>query len=250
MMHFINEIFKFMYPNNFHFFNETVQIMLKELQKIYFGHTFLEGELIIPDNCKGLVIFSHGSGSGRFSPRNNFVAQYLNKLSLGTFLFDLLTKEEALDYTIRFDIPILTARLIKVTKYLLKFTMIKRLPICFFGGSTGATSAMIASISLPNKIAAIVSRGGRLDLTYEQLPLVDAPSLLIVGEFDEDILEINRKAIDLLQVPKKLEIVSGASHLFEEAGTLEQVAELAGEWFLRYTGQQSDLKNQMSKNTD
>lgn len=224
--------------------------MVNELLKIKIDRIQVEGELIIPDNCKGIVIFSHGSGSGRFSPRNNFVAQYLKKQNLGTFLFDLLTKEEAMDPSIRFNIPLLTERLVSVSKQLFKIPYTKGLPFCYFGGSTGAASAMIASTLMPGQIAAVVSRGGRLDLSYEQLPKVDAPSLLIVGEYDEDILEINRRAIDLLQVPKKIEIVPGATHLFEEPGCLEQVAELAGIWFLKYTGLPIRQKKQNLKTTD
>ncbi|RZS97643.1 dienelactone hydrolase family protein [Cecembia calidifontis] len=224
--------------------------MIKELLKIKLDHIHVEGELIIPDHCQGIVIFSHGSGSGRFSPRNNFVAQYLKKLNLGTFLFDLLTREEAMDSTLRFNIPLLTERLEKVSRHLLKIPYTKSLPFCYFGGSTGAASAMIASTLIPRHIAAIVSRGGRLDLSYEYLPEVEAPSLLIVGEYDNDILEINRRALDLLQVPKKLEIVPGATHLFEEPGCLEQVAELAGNWFLKYARLKSNQKKQRIKTTN
>ncbi len=202
--------------------------------KIQEANIQLEGEIVLPDDARGLVIFSHGSGSSRFSPRNNFVAQQLQRRGMATFLFDLLTEEEDKDYSQRFNIDLLSQRLVHVTKYLLKLTEIKNLPIGYFGASTGAASALVAAAMLKNKINAVVSRGGRPDMAKEQLAYVKAPTLLIVGGLDVDVIKMNQEALKKLSGIKRLEIIEGASHLFEETGALEQVAELSQEWFMHY----------------
>ncbi|WP_276370805.1 alpha/beta hydrolase [Chryseolinea sp. H1M3-3] len=207
---------------------------MKKILKIEVDNITLEGELTLPENASGLVIFSHGSGSSRFSPRNNFVAQHLQRRELGTFLFDLLTKEEDEVYSMRFNIELLAQRLVSVTQWLMKLPGLQKLTIGYFGASTGAASAITAAAILESKISAVVSRGGRPDLAKDQLYLVEAPTLFIVGEDDQVVLDLNRSALEKLAGPKKLEIIKGATHLFEEPGTLEQVAQLSGDWFTKY----------------
>ncbi|HWQ49891.1 MAG TPA: dienelactone hydrolase family protein [Methanosarcina sp.] len=199
----------------------------------------LEGNLTIPEGTKGIVIFAHGSGSSRFSSRNRYVAQELQKEGLGTLLFDLLTaEEERIDMItahLRFDIDLLAHRLVDVTTWLLSNPETKNLNIGYFGASTGAAAALIAAKVHVNIIKAVVSRGGRPDLAEKALQDVKAPTLLIVGGEDYQVIEMNQWALDQLRAEKKeLKIVPGATHLFEEPGTLEEVANLAGEWFKRY----------------
>ena len=201
----------------------------------------LPGDLVLPKNATGLVIFSHGSGSSRFSPRNNFVAQQLQRRGIGTFLFDLLTEEEDKDYSQRFNIELLSERLILVTKYILNFDECKDIPIGYFGASTGAASALIATAVLNRKISSVVSRGGRPDLAMDYLDKVKAPTLLIVGGLDTEVIGMNTVALNKLGSVKRLEIVEGATHLFEEPGALEQVAELSGEWFLQYLNHRKSI---------
>jgi len=196
------------------------------------GEVRLPGLLGIPENAKGLVVFAHGSGSSRLSPRNNMVAAALRRAGLGTFLFDLLTPEEDLDPRRRFDVALLSRRLKAATGWI--SARVGGLPLGYFGASTGAAAALIAASSSPEKIGAIVCRGGRVDLAREVLHLISAPTLLIVGELDEPVLSINRAALELLKGPKRLAIVKGASHLFEEPGALEEVARLSAEWFGNY----------------
>lgn len=191
----------------------------------------LEGILVIPEGARGLVIFSHGAGSSRLSPRNNYVADVLNKADIATLLFDLLTEEEDRVYENRFDIPKLTKRLITVTEWTQKQEELKKMNIGYFGSSTGAASALNAAAALSKQIKAVVSRGGRPDLSMEYLPDVKAPTLLIVGGLDDRVIEMNEEALAALKSERKLEIVPGATHLFEEPGTLEQVAKLASDWF-------------------
>jgi len=210
--------------------NELVQ----KTMKIQLKDVTLEGELVLPDGVQGLVIFSHGSGSSRFSPRNNFVAQQLQRRGIGTFLFDLLTEEEDRDYSQRFNIDLLSQRLVEVTQYIIKNQDIKTLPVGYFGASTGAASALIAASMLKNKIQAVVSRGGRPDMALDYLAKVHAPTLLIVGGLDFEVIQLNEKAFKKLTGIKRLEIIEGATHLFEEPGTLEQVAQRSGEWFEQY----------------
>ncbi len=199
----------------------------------------LEGNLTIPEGAKGIVVFAHGSGSSRYSSRNRYVAQELQKEGLGTLLFDLLTaEEERIDMItahLRFDIDLLANRLVSVTNWLLSNPDTKKLKIGYFGASTGAAAALIAAKEHANAIKAVVSRGGRPDLAEKALPDVKAPTLLIVGGEDFQVIEMNQWALDQLKVEQKeLKIVPGATHLFEEPGTLEEVANLAGEWFKRY----------------
>jgi pimeloyl-ACP methyl ester carboxylesterase len=194
------------------------------------GNVLLEGELTIPGVSKGIVIFSHGSGSSRFSSRNRMVAQYLNKLDFGTLLFDLLTAEEDRNYQTRFNIELLTERLAGVTDWLETFPAAEEMGIGYFGASTGAASALKAAAIRP-EIKAVVSRGGRPDLAMHELPIVTAPTLFIVGSLDYDVIKLNELAYKELQCEKSMEIVEGASHLFEEPGTMDEVCELAGQWF-------------------
>lgn len=199
----------------------------------------LEGFLSIPQESKGIVIFAHGSGSGRFSPRNQFVAKVLNEAHLGTLLMDLLTpSEEKIDDQtghLRFDIPLLAERLEEAADYLIKQKETKGLSIGYFGASTGAAAALVAaSRQGPEKIKAVVSRGGRPDLAGTALSRVRSPTLLIVGGLDFTVIELNQQAYELLPSEKRLEIVPGATHLFEEHGCLEEVARLSTHWFKRF----------------
>lgn len=199
----------------------------------------LEGNLIIPEGAKGIVVFAHGSGSSRHSSRNQYVARELQKEGLGTLLFDLLTAdEERIDMVtahLRFDIDLLANRLVDVTNWLLINPDTEDLNIGYFGASTGAAAALIAAKEHSNSVKAVVSRGGRPDLAEKALPGVKAPTLLIVGGEDFQVIDMNQWAFDRLTVKEKqLKIVPGATHLFEEPGTLEKVAYLAGEWFKRY----------------
>ena len=214
--------------------NETINV------RIPVGEATLEGDLSVPPGAKGVILFAHGSGSGRFSPRNQHVAKVLNKAGLATLLIDLLTKEEEeIDVStgeFRFDIDLLSQRLMGATKWLRENPATKDLAFGYFGASTGAAAALIAAAQIPTEVKAVVSRGGRPDLALEYLQKVMAPTLLIVGGNDMTVLELNMKAMQRLSAVKKLEIVPGASHLFEEPGKLEQVAKLSVGWFLRYMG--------------
>lgn len=194
----------------------------------------ISGELIIPENSRALVLFSHGSGSSRFSPRNNFVAKELNKKGISTFLFDLLTKEEDEEYKNRFNIDLLSNRLIQVTKHIASLPVASNLNIGYFGASTGVASAINAAIALPDLIQAVVSRGGRPDLAMDEIERLKAPTLLIVGELDYDVIALNKKVYDSMTCEKEMTIVKDASHLFEEQGTLNKVALNAILWFNKY----------------
>ena len=195
----------------------------------------LEGTLALPKNAHGIVLFSHGSGSSRFSPRNNYVARILNDAGFATLLLDLLTRQEDLDYEMRFDIELLTRRLLEATSWLQSENKTKQMKIGYFGASTGAASALKAAAKLGRSISAVVSRGGRPDLASpEELALVAAPTLLIVGGSDDIVVELNREAFLNLACEKEMKIIPGASHLFEEPGKLEQVATAAKDWFRRY----------------
>lgn len=204
----------------------------KELQ-IPVSGTELAGELIIPKDADTIVIFSHGSGSSRKSVRNQKVAQRLNKHHFGTLLFDLLTEEEDKEYSNRFNINLLTARLVEVTKWLIALKEFSGYKLGYFGASTGAASALKAAALVP-QVSAIVSRGGRPDLAMDILHKITAPVLLIVGSLDYDVLELNEKAYMQLKGIKKLTVINGATHLFEEPGTMDQVAEAAILWFQKY----------------
>jgi dienelactone hydrolase len=198
----------------------------------------LHGDLTIPKNAEGIVLFAHGSGSSRHSPRNKYVAQVLQKAGLATLLIDLLTEEEEKvdDCTahLRFDIELLAKRLVGTTDWITKNPDTKNLSIGYFGASTGAAAALVASVTCPDVIKAIVSRGGRPDLAGPALPRVKAPTLLIVGGNDSPVIEMNEEALNLLKIEKKIVIVPGATHLFEEPGTLEEVAQLAADWFVNH----------------
>jgi putative phosphoribosyl transferase len=200
------------------------------------GRAVLSGNLNIPENANALVLFAHGSGSSRHSPRNQFVARTLNDVGLATLLFDLLTREEeAIDTQtreLRFNIHLLAERLVHATKWAKQQEETRDLRVGYFGSSTGGAAALVAAVDLPQDIGAVVSRGGRPDLAGEALPKVKAPTLLIVGGNDDVVVQLNEKARDRMRCEVKLEIVPGATHLFEEAGALEQVAKLANDWFL------------------
>jgi dienelactone hydrolase len=209
--------------------NRTVQILSTGVR--------LEGIVSIPEDPKGLVVFVHGSGSSRHSPRNQFVAQTLQESGLATLLFDLLTAdEEEVDLRtrhLRFDIDLLARRTAGVLEWLDLQPYVHRLERGLFGASTGAAAALIAAAELPEKVDAVVSRGGRPDLAGPALPNVQAPTLLIVGGDDDVVIDLNKQALEQMQpgTEKKLTIVPGASHLFEEPGTLDYAARLAAEWF-------------------
>jgi dienelactone hydrolase len=199
------------------------------------GALFLEGVLAVPPKATGLVIFAHGSGSSHLSPRNQFVSRVLRESGSGVLLADLLTRsEEAADTRtghLRFNIAFLAQRLLILTHWALQQPALSRLPLGYFGSSTGGAAALAAAMGTNLNIRAIVSRGGRPDLTPDLLPAVKAPTLLIVGEHDDIVLELNRKAYTQLECEKRLSIIPGATHLFEEPGALESVAEMAAEWF-------------------
>lgn len=202
------------------------------------GNVTLDGDLQIPGGATGLVLFAHGSGSSRKSPRNRFVARKFQEANLGTLLFDLLTpEEESVDiYSrhLRFDIGLLAKRLVDAVKWTAQNEKTGDLKIGLFGASTGAAAALVAAAELGDRVSAVVSRGGRPDLAGESLPKVKAPVLLIIGGFDEIVIDLNKLAYHQLECEKDLRIVPGATHLFEEPGALERVAEMAAEWFKRY----------------
>jgi pimeloyl-ACP methyl ester carboxylesterase len=204
-----------------------------ELVKIPSGPVQMEGMLELPPLAEGIVLFAHGSGSSRLSPRNNFVAKALREVLIGTLLLDLLTEDEDRDYQTRFDIPLLTVRLGDAATWLRDRPDTGALPLGLFGASTGAAAALQLAAMGKHGVGAVVSRGGRPDLAGDEaLRAVRAPTLLIVGGDDTVVIDLNRQAFDLLQCDKELVIVPGATHLFEEPGKLEEVAELARAWFL------------------
>ncbi len=207
---------------------------LEQLVHIPIDFFKLEGSLALPRHSPGLVVFAHGSGSSRFSPRNNFVARVLREAGIGTLLMDLLTEEEDKVYQTRFNIDLLTERLLLATKWLQEQQHTKDLMIGYFGASTGAAAALKAAAVVGSKIGAVVSRGGRPDLAEEALSRVQSPTLLIVGGNDDIVIKLNHEAYSRLMGKKQLVIVPGATHLFEEPGTLEEVARLATDWFKQY----------------
>jgi putative phosphoribosyl transferase len=207
---------------------------LEELVHIPIDSIKLEGSLALPRQSPGLVVFAHGSGSSRFSPRNNFVARVLREAGIGTLLMDLLTEEEDEVYQTRFNIHLLSERLLLATSWLQKQPPTKDLLIGYFGASTGAAAALKAAAVVGSKIGSVVSRGGRPDLAEEALSRVQSPTLLIVGGNDDIVIKLNREAYAKLKGKKQLVIVPGATHLFEEPGTLEEVARLATNWFKQY----------------
>jgi dienelactone hydrolase len=207
---------------------------LEKLVHIKTDSVALEGALAIPEDGRGMVLFAHGSGSSRHSPRNNYVARELRAVGLGTLLIDLLTEEEDRIYQTRFDIDLLTRRLLAATEWLKEQPQTRGLNIGYFGASTGAAAALKAAATLGPAIDAVVSRGGRPDLAEPDLENVQAPTLLIVGGYDDVVIELNRSAYEKLKGKKELVIVPGATHLFEEPGKLEAVAGLAASWFKQY----------------
>jgi len=200
--------------------------------------TVLHGDLTLPAGAAGLVVFAHGSGSSRHSPRNRFVAGVINRAGLGTLLMDLLTEEEEqvdeMTRELRFDIELLGQRVAQVVQWAGNREELAELPIGLFGSSTGAAAALVAAACRPGEVHAVVSRGGRPDLAGDALPDVNCPTLLIVGGLDDVVIDLNKQARSRMICPTQLVIVPGATHLFEEPGTLEQVARLAAEWFARY----------------
>ena len=198
------------------------------------GSSQVKGILTVPKGAAAIVIFSHGSGSSRFSPRNSFVARVLNERGMATLLTDLLTPEEDFVYDRRFDIDLLTVRLVAVTNYIHQQAVFQNFPIGYFGASTGAASAINAAEQLGTLISAIVSRGGRPDLGDGDFPLVKAPTLLITGGLDVMVTEVNEEVYADLRCEKKMVIVEGATHLFEEEGKLEEVSALASDWFEKF----------------
>jgi len=215
---------------------------MNEVQ-IHAGRTVLSGNLTVPEKAVALVLFAHGSGSSRHSPRNQFVARTLNDAALATLLFDLLTPdEEAIDMRTRehrFNIGLLAERLVHATRWAKQQKQTRDLRVGYFGSSTGGGAALVATAELQHDVGAVVSRGGRPDLAGDALPKVQAPTLLIVGGNDDVVIELNEMARDQMRCEVKLEIVSGAMHLFEEPGALEKVAELTSTWFVNHIGAES-----------
>ena len=207
---------------------------VERLIKVTHGQARLEGMLGLPEGARGVVAFAHGSGSGRFSPRNQFVARELRKNGLATLLVDLLENWESDDREKVFDIDLLTRRLLAATDWLKADAQTNSLSIGYFGASTGAAAALQAAAERPDVVKAVVSRGGRPDLAADYLGRVEAPTLLIVGGDDVPVIALNREALDLLPGTKELTIIPGATHLFEEPGALERVAAAAREWFEEY----------------
>ena len=210
------------------------------------GAATLEGELSVPAGARGVVLFAHGSGSGRHSPRNQYVARVIREAGVGTLLFDLLTREEeAVDIHtrhLRFDIQLLAGRLVDATNWLKQSDELARLRVGYFGASTGGGAALVAAAELGAEVGAVVSRGGRPDLAgSDALRRVKAPTLLVVGGYDEPVIKMNEEAYAWLRCEKELKVVPGATHLFEEPGTLEEVARLAAEWFQRHLQARSSV---------
>lgn len=203
--------------------NKSITIKLADVE--------LEGKLVVPEKAIGLVIFSHGSGSSHHSPRNNFVAVLLQQKGLATLLFDQLTEEEANNAENRLNIDLLTTRLINVTKWIQQQEETKHLSIGYFGASTGAASALRSAAILGDQIKAVVSRGGRPDMALQDLTMVNAPTLLIVGGLDVEVIIQNERAYQKLNCTRNLKIIPNASHLFEEAGKLQEVAHITSNWF-------------------
>jgi putative phosphoribosyl transferase len=207
---------------------------MERLIEVPSGRRRLSGILHVPPGGEGVVAFAHGSGSGRFSPRNQFVARVLREAGLATLLLDLLEEEEAEDREKVFDIELLAERLQSAADWLRQEPAIRALRLGYFGASTGAGAALVAAAREPAAVGAVVSRGGRPDLAANYLPGVQAPTLLIVGGNDDVVIELNERALRLLRCHKELVIIPGATHLFEEPGTLEEVSRLAKDWFVRY----------------
>jgi putative phosphoribosyl transferase len=218
--------------------NSLAHTVEEQLVRVPAGPVWLEGNLSLPEQPRAVVLFAHGSGSSRHSPRNRYVARVLNEAKLATLLIDLLTlDEEVIDAgtaQLRFDIGLLAERLVDATDWLTQFPDTKQLPIGYFGASTGAAAALAAAAVRPDEVNAVVSRGGRPDLAGAALIHVQAPTLLIVGGDDVQVIQLNREALSQLRCEKQLAIVPGATHLFEESGALDEVGRLACDWFQRH----------------
>lgn len=205
------------------------------LESISAGLVNVEGMLELPDNVKSIVLFAHGSGSSRHSKRNTYVARVLQQQGIGTLLMDLLTQEEDADYPKRFDIPLLTHRLLAATQWIKTDKRTSHLPIGYFGASTGAAAALQAAALYDKEIGAVVSRGGRPDMAgISALETVSSPTLLLVGGWDEEVISLNRDAYKYMRCIKEISIIPGATHLFTEPGTLEEAAKQAAAWFIKY----------------
>jgi putative phosphoribosyl transferase len=216
----------------------SAPVILTRPVRIDAAGAVINGDVTIPDNARGLIVFAHGSGSSRFSRRNRAVADVLVHAQLGTLLLDLLTESEersdAVTAEFRFDIPLLADRTIGAVDWMAASPPIASFPIGLFGASTGAAAALIAAANRPQAVRAVVSRGGRPDLADDALEKVTAPTLLLVGGLDEVVIELNKQALDRLAGERQLHVVPGATHLFEEPGALDDVARLASNWFLKY----------------
>jgi putative phosphoribosyl transferase len=206
----------------------------ERLVEIPAGQRSVRGSLILPPERRGMVVFAHGSGSGRFSPRNQAVAEAMRDVGMGTLLIDLLEEDEAQDRRKVFDIEFLADRLVAAADWLHRDSETRDLRLGYFGASTGAGAALVAAARQPGQIGAVVSRGGRPDLAGQSLAKVTAPTLLLVGGRDEEVIELNRQALAVLRCTKEMVIIPGATHLFPEPGALEEVARLAQNWFLRF----------------
>ena len=215
--------------------------MKREEINIPLSSVTLKGELTLPENTIGIVIFSNGSGISRLSSRNKMVGELMQQNGMATLLFDLLTEEEDSEYENRFDIDLLVGRLIEATEWLMQYKTTKKLPIAYFGANTGAASALRAAAYFGNSIKAVVSRGGRPDLSLNTLPMVIAPTLLIVGQMDVPVIKMNKLAFDQLHCIKEMKIIPGATHLFEEPGKLMEVADMAIAWYKEYFVQKEDF---------
>lgn len=210
------------------------EIEIKKTLNTQVDSVLLEGELTVPQNASGLVLFVHGSGSSRFSPRNNYVAKILQENNMATFLFDLLTKTEDLDYDYRFNTDLLSQRLIKITDSIKENDATKDLKIGYFAASTGAAAAIKAAVKERGDISAIVSRGGRVDLAEDELSQINTPIMLLVGEKDDFILDVNKDALKKIKFTKTLSVIPNATHLFEEPDALDEVAQESAQWFSTY----------------
>jgi putative phosphoribosyl transferase len=215
-------------------YKTELQSGLKKQIIIPFGEVKLEGLLQIPEESNSIVIFAHGSGSSHLSPRNMYVAECLHESKLGTLLIDLLSQQEDEFYQSRFNIKLLTERLIKISNWVLEQPELRDLKIGYFGASTGAASALIAAAKMGNLIKAIVCRGGRVDLADSYLTSIKSPVLLIVGGKDSELITLNELAYEKIKAPKRLDIIPNATHLFEEPTALEEVSELSAEWFVKH----------------
>ncbi|MDB5171310.1 MAG: dienelactone hydrolase-like enzyme [Phycisphaerales bacterium] len=224
--------------------NATTTAVTEKSVQIPVGPLTLQGDLHLPESAQGIVLFAHGSGSSRHSPRNRYVARELQAGGLATLLMDLLTPEEErvdeITGHLRFDIGLLADRLVAVTDWLGSRADVQHLPVGYFGASTGGGAALVAAAQRPDAVAAVVSRGGRPDLAGDALPHVRAPTLLIVGGNDTAVIKMNQAALAQLRCEKALYIVPGATHLFEEPGALAEVARLARDWFMRYLPQNKE----------